>query len=145
MVSISKFVKKPPVTIAAGATIFEAAELMDRTRVGAIIVMEGEKLAGVLSERDIVRRVVLKKKDLMTTKVSEVMTTSVKTAMESTTSEQAFQLMHQGEFRHLPILGADGKVIGMLSVTDLMRQRIEELSSENKDLAAYIYADGPGG
>jgi CBS domain-containing protein len=73
------------------------------------------------------------------------MTTSVKTVKESASSRQALELMHEGRFRHLPLVDDAGQVLGMISVRDLLRVRIGELDQENEGLMSYISADGPGG
>ena len=73
------------------------------------------------------------------------MTSSVTTVTEDTSSRQALELMHEGRFRHLPLVDGAGHVLGMLSVRNLLRDRIGELDQENQGLANFISADGPGG
>src|SRR5262249_8260852 len=100
---------------------------------------------GIISERDIIVRVVAVGRDPQVTPVSEVMTTSVKTVTENVSSRQALELMHEGRFRHLPLVDDAGHVLGMISVRDLLRVRIGELDQENEGLMSFISADGPGG
>jgi CBS-domain-containing membrane protein len=73
------------------------------------------------------------------------MTASVKSVREDISAREALELMHEGRFRHLPLVDRFDRVLGMLSVRDLLRDRIEELDMKNADLIAFISADGPGG
>jgi CBS domain-containing protein len=89
--------------------------------------------------------VAARRRDPGTTVVSEVMTSPVKTVTEQSDSYAALEMMHRGNFRHLPLLDGNGQVLGMLSIRDLLRHRIEELDQKNADLVGFISADGPGG
>jgi CBS domain-containing protein len=129
----------------ARATVQEACELMVKEGVGAVVVLEGDKLVGIISERDIVRRVVAAHRDPGTTAVADVMTAKVQTVTADVSSQTALELMHNGAFRHLPLVDGAGAVIGMLSIRDLLRYRIEELDLKNADLMNFIAIDGPGG
>ena len=102
-------------------------------------------MVGIISERDIVTRVIAPGLDPDRTPVSEIMTKSVTTVTQDTSSRQALELMHEGRFRHLPLVDGVGHVLGMLSVRNLLRERIRELDQENQGLANFISADGPGG
>jgi CBS domain-containing protein len=136
---------RPVISTHPTATVQEVCEVMVKEGVGAVVVLDGEKLVGILSERDVVRRVAARRRDPGTTVVSEVMTSPVKTVTERATSHAALEMMHEGRFRHLPLLDGDGHVVGVLSIRDLLRQRIEELDQKNADLVGFISADGPGG
>jgi len=127
------------------ATAREASELMVAERIGAMIVLDDGRLVGILSERDIVGRLVARRRDPETTLVSEIMTEKVQTITEGTSSDEALELMHHGRFRHLPLIDTAGVVIGMLSMRHLLRERVGELSLRNADLVGFISADGPGG
>jgi CBS domain-containing protein len=98
-------------------------EAMVSEKTGAIVVLEEGKLTGIISERDIVGRVVAKGLDPAKVTVSEVMTRDVHTVTESVTVRRALELMSQGRFRHLPVVNAAGQVVGMLSIRDLVGQR----------------------
>ncbi len=127
------------------ATVQEVCELMVKESVGAVIVLDEGKLVGILSERDVVRRVTAGRRNPESTTVSDVMTAPVRTVPEGTEAEAALEIMHHGNFRHLPLIDPEGQVVGMLSVRDLLRERLAELDLKNADLVNFIAADGPGG
>jgi CBS domain-containing protein len=127
------------------ATALEVSKTMITEGVGAVVVDDGGRLVGIVSERDVVSRVVVMGRDPEKTLVSEIMTADVRTITEGLTIESALELMHRGRFRHLPVVDAAGKVVGMLSVRDVLRDRVGELSLKNEDLVAFISTDGAGG
>jgi len=141
---IKEFVRRV-VTTHPRATVRMVSEAMATEATGAIVVLEEGKLVGIISERDIVGRVVAKGLDPRNVPVSEVMTRDVRTVTEDVTVRRALEMMHQGRFRHLPVVNASNQVIGMVSIRQLMGQRIGELTLKNDDLLAFISADGPGG
>lgn len=142
---LSRIAGRPVISIQPQATVQDVCELMVKEGVGAIVVLDGSKLVGIISERDVVRRVAARRRDPGTTVVAEVMTAPVRTVTERSSAHAALELMHEGRFRHLPLMDGAGAVIGMLSVRDLLRHRIDELDQKNADLVGYISADGPGG
>ena len=142
---LTRIAKRPALTIDPRATVRDVCQTLKAGGVGALAVVDRGKLVGIISERDVVVRVVALGRDPERTLVSEVMTFPVRTVTEDESSNEARQLMHEGRFRHLPLLDRDGRLIGMLSVRDLLRERIEELDLKNADLMAFISADGPGG
>ncbi len=138
--------RRPPISIAPTATARAVAVLLLEQRVGAAVVLdERGTLVGVISERDIVNRVVAVNLDPDTTAVADIMTKPVRTVRASDTSETALQTMMHGHFRHLPVVDEAGVVVGMLSVRHLLREQVGELSRRNADLVNFISADGPGG
>lgn len=141
---VKQFVRRV-VTTHPRATARMVAEAIVTERTGAVVVLEEGKLAGIISERDIVGRVVAKGLDPANVAVSDVMTRDVHTVTESISVRRALETMAQGRFRHLPVVNASGQVVGMLSMRDLVSQRIGELTLKNDDLVAFISADGPGG
>jgi CBS domain-containing protein len=132
-------------SITPRASALDASRLMIDAGVGAVLVEDGERLVGILSERDIVARVVVKGRDPDKTLVSEIMTSDVRTVSEGASLLSALEVMHEGRFRHLPVVDSSGKVIGMLSVRDVLRDRLGELSLKNTDLVNFISTDGSGG
>jgi CBS domain-containing protein len=141
----NRIARRPAFTTHLRATVREVCQSLRDQGVGALAVVDEGNLVGIISERDVVTRVVAPGADPQTTFVSEVMTSPVRTVTEDISSLDALELMHEGRFRHLPVLDRAGRLVGMLSVRDLLRGRIEELDMKNADLMAYISADGPGG
>ncbi len=118
-------------------TVFEAANYMVQCNVGAVPVLEGPKLVGIFSERDIMKRVVTEARDPMTTRISEVMTTGVHTVAPSATCHDAMTMMQEYAVRHLPV--CDGStLVGFLSLRDLLHQKVDESVGEAEMMRAYI-------
>ena len=123
---------------APSATVFDVAALMSEARIGCIPVLDGESLVGIFSERDLMTRVIVEGKDPHTTPVGSVMTREVTTASLDDRVERCLDKMHGRGCRHLPVV-ADGRVIAMISMRDLMRDEIEEQVEEIRELRAYIH------
>ena len=113
--------------------------------IGSLAVLEAGNLVGIVSERDIMNKVVAEDKAPDTVQVSEIMSSPVITASEKDSLEDVMQLMGEKQIRHLPLVDDQGKAIAMLSVRDILRYQFEKLDEENQSLFAYITADGPGG
>ncbi len=111
-------------TAPADMTVADAARLMRERNVGAVMVVEGEKLAGVFTERDALFRVVATGLDVTNTPLSEVMTKNPKSITPDRSFSQALGVMHEGRFRHLPVT-EDGKLLGMISVRDAFGPELE--------------------
>lgn len=141
---IKEFVRRV-VTTHPRATARAVSEAMATEKTGALVVLDDGKLIGIISERDIVGRVVAKGLDPREVPVAAVMTRDVHTVTENVTVLHALEMMHQGRYRHLPVVNTAGQVIGMVSIRDLMRERIGELSMKNDELFAMVSTDGPGG
>ena len=123
---------------APSATVFDVAALMSKARVGCIPVLEGDRLVGVFSERDLMTRVVVEGVDVRSTPVSTVMTREVITASLDDRVELCLDKMRSCGCRHLPVV-AEGRVIAMISMRDLMRDEIEEQVEEIRGLREYIH------
>ena len=106
--------------IAPEASVYDALRMMAEKNVGALVVLDGEKLVGILSERDYARKVVLKGKTSHVVPVSEIMTAPVYTVHPDQTVEECMNRMTNKHIRHLPVV-EDDKIIGMISIGDVMR------------------------
>ena len=119
------------------ATIFEALEIMSEKEIGALLVMEGEKLMGIFSERDYARNVILKGKSSKNTLVGELMTKKVFFIDSEKTINDCMAIMTIKHVRHLPIIEND-KVIGMVTIGDVVNQIISEQEFTIQHLENYI-------
>src|SRR5687767_4574729 len=135
----------PLVTISPDATVMDAVQTMHGEHIGAIAVIEETKLIGIFSERDLMNRVVLQRLDPDKTAVREVMTSPVETIRRDLTADDAFKLMLEKRVRHLPVVGPDGSLSGMVSVRSLLHEKVAELTDQLDSLEAYFTADGAGG
>ena len=117
--------------------VFDALVVMAEHRIGALLVLDGEKLAGIFSERDYAREVMLKGRKSTDTKISEVMTTTVLTASPHETVDYAMSLLSEKRIRHLPIVEND-QIIGILSIGDLVQETIEYQQYLIQQLEHYI-------
>lgn len=146
--SLLKIAHVPPATVVPTVTVFDAVNVMAQAGVGAVAVVGETRKAevqGIFTERDVMLRVVQQKRDPRETQVRDVMTSPVETASEETTAEEALTLMLERHLRHLPILGSDGQLLGMLSIRNLLEDRVEDLRRELHSLGQYLSNDGPGG
>ncbi len=119
------------------ATVFEAVQEMAKKEIGALPVMDGEELVGIISERDYARRIILKERASKETRVDEVMTRKVVCAKPSQQVEECMAIMMNGKFRHLPVM-EDNKVIGVISLRDLVKTVIAEQQFTIEQLESYI-------
>jgi CBS domain-containing protein len=124
-------------TIWPSATVLEALTLMADKGIGALIVMENDKVAGILSERDYARKIALMERSSYTTEVSEIMTSNVMTVSPGQTIEFCMELMTEKRLRHLPVLEGD-KLIGLISIGDLVKDIISDQQSMIRQLEQYI-------
>lgn len=119
------------------ATVYEAIQRMAEKSVGALLVMQGEQLVGIVSERDYARKVILKGKASRETQVREIMSHPVLCARPELTVEEAMALMTARRVRHLPVVIED-KVVGVISIGDVVRGVIEEKEFQIQQLTSYI-------
>jgi CBS domain-containing protein len=136
---------KPVVSVGKNATVLDAVRAMADGNVGATVVLDGDVLLGVFTERDVVKRVVLKGLPSPTTPVAEVMTKSVVTVREDADRSSVLRLMAHHHIRHLPVVDAEGRVRSMLSMRQLLRAEVQDLQQTVWELLAETAIDGPGG
>ena len=118
---------------------------MNDHRVGAVAVANDSTLAGIFTERDLMIRVVLEGKDPKNTPIGDVMTEDCISAKKDMSMGEALQIMTEKHFRHLPVIDDDNKVLGLLSIRNLLHQRVDKLSQELDSVVAFFTADGIGG
>lgn len=119
------------------APVLDAIRLMAEARIGALLVMDGPRLVGILSERDYARKVVLQGRSSADTPVYDIMTADVIVASSLDTSDRCMQVMTEHRIRHLPVLDG-GDVVGIVSIGDLVKAVIEDQQAELDSLQRYI-------
>lgn len=119
------------------ATVYEALKAMAEKDVGALLVMEGERLLGIFSERDYARKLVLLGRFSRETRVREVMTEHLTTVAPHTPLEEAMRLMTERKVRHLPVLEGE-KVVGVISIGDVVKALLGEQEVLIQELSRYI-------
>jgi CBS domain-containing protein len=133
---------KPDVySISPDATVFEALRQMEERNVGALLVMKDGRLAGIFSERDYARRMILHGRSSRETAVHEVMTEDVFVIKLDATAAECMVHMTDRHIRHLPVIEA-GRVVGVISVGDVMKAVIEDLRFSIQQLESYIRSGG---
>lgn len=125
------------VSIAPGASVFDAIKLMADKAVGSLLVMDDHAMLGIVTERDYARKVILKGRSSENTDVSEIMTAKVLTTSTAATVKSCMELMNEHRIRHLPVLEA-GEVVGVISIGDLVNAIISEQQEEIEQLESYI-------
>ena len=130
---------KPGQTVIAtpGMTLAEVATLLSHHRIGAAPVCDGDHLAGIISERDLVQCLARHGAAALDLPVSEAMSRAVQTATPGTTVPEAMAAMTAGRFRHLPVL-EDGRMVGIISIGDVVKARLDAQASEMESLRAYV-------
>jgi CBS domain-containing protein len=124
-------------TIAPRATVYEALELMAEKNIGSLVVVERGDVAGVFTERDYARKVILKGRSSKTTNVAELMTTDVLYVSPEDTIENCMALMTDKRLRHLPVM-ENGKLAGVVSIGDIVKVIISEREFTIRELERYI-------
>ncbi|OGT50922.1 MAG: hypothetical protein A3E84_03710 [Gammaproteobacteria bacterium RIFCSPHIGHO2_12_FULL_42_13] len=123
------------------ATVYECAKRMKDLGVGALMVLHGEKLIGLISERDIIHKLVSEKREIHDIKVEEIMTQDPLTVLPTTTVAEAMRIVTDKRFRHLPVV-EKGKLLGIISIGDLTRWAMLAQANEISSLTDYIHG-GP--
>lgn len=133
-------------TVPVEASVADAIRRMLDHHVGAVGIVDKEgRVAGIFTERDVLRKFSLAKLDPETTPVRDLMTTPVEMATEETGPGEAMATMVERHFRHLPLADNNGKLLGILSIRNLLEWRIDGLTQELDSLEQYVSNDGPGG
>ncbi len=123
--------------IAPAAPVIEAIRAMADHGIGALLVMDGPRLAGIVSERDYARKVILQGRSSLDTPVADIMTARVVSVSPADTADRCMQVMTEHRIRHLPVLEGDA-VVGVLSIGDLVKAVIEHQRQELDHLQRYI-------
>ncbi len=118
-------------------TVLDAISLMAQVNVGAVLVQENDTISGIFTERDYLQKIALKSRSSQNTKVGEVMTSPVISADPSDSIQQCMETMTTCHCRHLPVV-EDGKLLGIVSIGDLVKKMLDEKQSEVEKLSQYI-------
>jgi CBS domain-containing protein len=129
-------------TIAAAASVLEAIREMNHHRIGALVVMNGERIAGIFTERDVLRKVVGEERPPSSVTVAEAMTTDIICCTPDTDIEDASCVMRDKRIRHLPICDGEGKLLGMVSIGDLNAYYVSSQEARIRNLHDYVYGRG---
>jgi CBS domain-containing protein len=124
-------------TTTAAKTVAEAAAVLARKKIGALVVLEGDRIAGIISERDIVRAIAATGGAALTEPIDAIMTRTVVTCTDAETIDSVMARMTRGRFRHLPVMRG-GKLDGIVSIGDVVKARISQVEREAEDMRAYI-------
>ena len=141
MKTVAQMLKLKPagvISIRPDVPVLDALKLLADKDVGAVLVMDGPRLMGIISERDYARKVALKGKSSSDTPVSEIMTRQVVFVTPAQTNEECMALMTQKRIRHLPVIDND-RVLGVLSIGDLVKDVISEQQFIIRELERYIH------
>lgn len=129
---------RPLAVVAPGDTVFHALSVMAANDVGALLVLDGEQLVGIFSERDYARKIILHGKSSKETLVREIMSDKVAYVTPTTTLEECMALMTERHFRHLPVLNDDSSLVGVISIGDLVKETISSQQFLISQLEHYI-------
>ena len=124
-------------SVSPDTSVFDALRMMSDKDVGALIIIKGDQMVGIMSERDYARKVVLLGKTSRDTKVSEIMSTNVYTIHPDQTVEEAMEIMNNKHIRHLPVVEG-GKILGLISIGDVVKAIIYKQREAIKDLEGKV-------
>ena len=129
--------ERPVVTITVDASVYDAVKMMAEHRIGALVVLDGTEIAGIITERDYARKIVLMDRSSKTTPVRDIMTRQVRYVTPADSAEQCMALMTTHRMRHLPVLDNE-QLIGMISIGDLVKTIISDQQFTIQQLEHYI-------
>ncbi|MDO8289095.1 MAG: CBS domain-containing protein [Parvibaculum sp.] len=124
-------------TVGPDITLGEVARLLSAKRIGAVLVLEGEHLIGILSERDVIKSIGVAGSEALDRRVREVMTSRIVTCDLNDSVDLLMDMMTEGRFRHLPVV-AEGRLVGIISIGDVVKHRMAETVMETEALRLYI-------
>ncbi len=125
------------IAVGPGATVLDALKVMAEKNVGGLLVMEGDSVLGIFTERDYARKIILKGKTSAESKISDVMVTHLITVTPENDTNDCMQLMSNKAIRHLPVM-QDGKLAGLISIGDVVKSMLEEQQNVIEHLEHYI-------
>ncbi|MDE3079207.1 MAG: CBS domain-containing protein [Paracoccaceae bacterium] len=126
------------VTVPPGSTVAEAVEVLSARRIGAVIVSrDGKRIAGILSERDVVRELGRRGPDCLNDPVESMMTSAIQGCAREDSTEEVLQRMTDGRFRHMPVMEGD-VMVGLISIGDVVKARLAHLAMEKDALEGMI-------
>ena len=130
-------------SVMPSTTVFDAIKTLAERNVGAVLVMDGDALVGIFTERDYTRKIILQGRSSMTTRVGEVVSSPVQTVTPEDTVESCMKLMTERRIRHLPVLNG-GKVAGVISIGDLVNWIISTQKAALEQMHRYLAGGVPG-
>jgi CBS domain-containing protein len=147
MTSVAQLLKTKPnntivFTIGADDSVYEAIKLMAEKGIGALVVTDGDSIAGIITERDYARKVVLMERSSKATPVRDIMSKAVRFVRPDQTTEDCMALMTERRMRHLPVIEND-RLVGMVSIGDLVKNIIAEQQFTIQQLEFYIHGERP--
>ena len=125
------------VTVASGSSVSDAARLLSEKRIGAVVVVDGEMPVGIFSERDIVRELGRRGEGCLKDTVDSLMTRAMVSSTPQESADQVLKKMTDGRFRHMPVMEGE-KMVGLISIGDVVKARLSELSMEKDALEGMI-------
>ena len=143
--NLVKIAHVPPVAVGHKAMVADAVKAMVENGVGAVAIVEEGEIKGIFSERDVMKKVIYQSLAPDRTLVSDVMTKDVESIRSDISSAEALRLMMDRHIRHLPIVDEQGKILGILSIRNLLHSLVEELEDSVNTITSYFNADGGGG
>jgi CBS domain-containing protein len=125
-------------SISPEATVYDALSLMAEKEIGSLLVLDGDRLAGLLSERDYARKIILRGRASRDTRVDEIMISNPVTVSPDTSIDETMRIMTDDRIRHVPVVGKDGAVLGLVSIGDVVKWIITSHEKTIEQLQSYI-------
>jgi len=136
---------KPPCAVSPGDTVTQAAMTMTARKVGAAAVVDGENIVGVITERDVMGKVVAAGRDSAAMRVRDIMSSPALCVQLRTSVEDAAEMMRKHHIRHLVVVDENERLVGMLALRYLLYEMMDDMHRNVGDLVGFILNDGPGG